>query len=218
MPENKVLFVLVLLAVLSVFSSFATVPQSEYLSVLHALSVGFFGSSIFYLFVVYIPERRKRNRVRTRLQEQYKSIKLDGIGLMLMLSRSQPYRDREKLLDLKEFRKFFEEPVEPNMSRWACFANGLQDNEYHLRELLYYLRMLNDEIQYAMTTIDIHDEEVIKFLKNCSQVLSRMDMIQPDYDDVKLLCRNLWSLYTGFDFVEGQRETDIIQDMIDRIR
>lgn len=218
MPEKKVLIVLVILTVASVLASFVTVSQGDYLSILHALSVGFFGSSIFYFFVVYIPERSKRKRVRIRLQYQYRTIKLDCIELMLMLSNSQPYRCREKLLDLKEFRKFFNELVEPHKPRWYAFASGLEENEYHLRELLYYLRMLNDEIRDAMTTIDIHDEEVIRFMKNCSHVLSRLDMIQPDYDDIKLLCRNLWSLFTGFDHVTGQRETDIIQDMIDKIK
>ena len=73
------------------------------------------------------------------------------------------------------------------------------------------------KIRHAMAAIDIHDEEVTKYLKNCSQVLSRMYMIHNDYEDIKLLCRNLWSLYTGYSFAEGYKDTDIIQDMIDRI-
>lgn len=154
--------------------------------------------------------------MRNRLQEQYTYMKLDGIDLLLRLSDSQSYQDRENLLDQQEFRRYFKCRDSSDISRWDAVANGLQENEYHLRELLYYLRMLNEEIRHAMTTIDIHDEEVNNYLKNCSQVLSRMDMIQNDYDDIKLLCRNLWSLYTGFS-PKGYQDTDVIQDMIERI-
>ena len=104
------------------------------------------------------------------------------------------------------------------MDRWHAVANGLQRNEYHLREVLYYLRMLNEEIRHAMTAIDIDDEGVTGYLTHYSQVLSRMDMIENDYDDIKLLCRHLWSFYTGFSFVKGYPDTDVIQDMIDRIK
>ena len=137
---------------------------------------------------------------------------------MLSNSQSYPYRDRENLLDQQEFKRFFKCDVSPGMSRWDAVATGLEENEYHFREVLYHLRMLNEEIRRAMIVIDIDDEEVTGYLKNCSQVLSRMDIIQNDYDDIKLLCRNqLWPLYTGFT-AKGYRDTDKIQDMIDRIK
>ena len=214
-PEKKALIVLV---VLSAASIMAVLGTGSHISVVHSLSAGLFSSSIFYFFVIYIPERQKRKRVRTRLQKQYRSIKLDIIDLLLMLSNSQFYRDRENLLDQQEFKRFFKCAVSPGMNRWHAVANGLQQNEYHLREVLYYLRMLNEEIRHAMTAIDIDDEEVAGYLKSCSQLLSRMDMIQTDYDDIKLLCRNvLWSLYTGYN-AKGYPGTDVMQDMIDRIK
>ena len=216
-PEKKALIVLV---VLSVASIMAVLGTSSYVSVVHGLSVGLFSSSIFYFCIVYIPERQKRKRVKIRLQEQYRSIKLRVVDLLLMLSntRSYPYRDRENLLDQQEFKRFFKCAVSRDMDRWHAVANGLQRNEYHLHEVLYYLRMLNDEIRHAMTAIDIDDEGVTGYLTHYSQVLSRMDMIQNDYDDIKILCRHLWSLYTGFSFVDGYPDTDVIQDMIDRIK
>ena len=213
-PEKTVLIVLVVLSAASIIAGLGT---SSHVAVVHSLSVGLFSSSIFYFCVVYIPERQKRKRVRDRLLEQYRSIKLDIIDLLLILSNSQFYPDRENLLDQQEFKRFFKCAVSQNMDRWHAVASGLEENEYCFRELLYYLRMLNDEIRHAMAAIDIHDEEVTKYLKNCSQVLSRMDMIHNDYEDIKLLCRNLWSLYTGYSFAEGYKDTDIIQDMIDRI-
>ena len=213
-PEKTVLIVLVVLSTASIIAGLGT---SSHVAVIHSLSVGLFSSSIFYFCVVYIPKRQKRKRVRNRLQEQYRSIKLRVVDLLLMLSNSQSYRNRENLLIQQEFRRFFNCNVSPDMRRWDAIANGLQGNEYHFREVLYYLQMLNEEIRHAMTVIDIDDEEVTEYLIHCSQVLSRMDMIQNDYEDIKLLCRNLWSLYTGYSFVEGYRDTDVIQDMIDRI-
>lgn len=218
MPKKKILLLLVVLSFGSILAGFLTVPERNYLLVMHSLSVGFVGSSIFYFFVVYIPERQKRKRVRTRLEKQYKSIKLDCIHLFLIVSNSQDFKNRELLLNLKEFRCFFNEGISSDMTRWDAVANGLQGYEYGLNELLYFLRLLNEEIRHAMTTVDIHDEEVNAYLKHCSQVLSRMDMVQPDYDDIKLLCRNLWGLFTGFAFTNGgYKETDVIQEMINRI-
>ena len=107
-----------------------------------------------------------------------------------------------------------------NKSRWYAVANGLQRNEYHFREVLYYLRMLNDEIQHAVTAIDINDEEVTGYLISYSQFLSRMDIIQNDYEDIKLLCRDLlWPLYTGYSSTsdEPYPNIDVMQDKIDRI-
>ena len=216
-PEKTVLIVLVVLLVASIMAGLGT---SSHVAVIHSLSAGLLSSSIFYFCVVYIPERQKRKRVRTSLQKQYRSIKLDIIDLILMLSNSQfyPYRHRENLLDQQEFKRFFKCAVSPDMDRWHAVANGLQRNEYHLREVLYYLRMLNEEIRHAMTAIDIDDEGVTGYLTHYSQVLSRMDMIENDHDDIKLLCRHPWSFYTGFSFVKGYPDTDVIQDMIDRIK
>ena len=124
-PEKTVLIVLFVLSVANIMAGLAT---NSYVSVLHNLSIGFVGSCIFYFCVVYIPEQQKRKRVRDGLQEQYRSIKLRVVDLLLMLSNSQsyPYRDRENLLDQKEFKRFFKCDVSPGMSRWAAVANGLQ--------------------------------------------------------------------------------------------
>ena len=102
--------VLIGLFVLSLVNIMAGLATNSWASVLYTLSVGFVGSFIFYLFVVYIPERQKRKRVKIRLQKQYRSIKLDIIDLLLRLSNSQFYQDRENLLDQQEFRRFFDIP------------------------------------------------------------------------------------------------------------
>lgn len=215
--------VLIGLFVLSVANIMVGLEAGSQASVLHTLSVGFVGSCIFYFFVVYVPERQKRKRVRDGLREQYRSLKLDIIHLLLRMSDSEfyPYRDRENLLDQQEFRRFFKCRVSPNMDKWHAVVNGFLNNEDYLREVLYSLRMLNEEIRRAMTVIDIDDEEVTGYLVHYSQVLSRMDMIQNDYEDIKLLCRDLlWPLYTGFSFTGGypKSDVDVTKDMIDRIK
>ena len=220
--EKKVLFLLVVLSAVSITYDSGT---SSHAAITQSLSAGLFSSSIFYFFVVFIPECQKRKRVRTWLQEQFRSTKLNIINLLLMLSNSQyyPYQNRDNLLDQKEFKRFFKCAVSPDMSRWDAVASGLEENEYHFREVLYYLRMLNEEIRRAMIVIDIDDQDVARYLISYSQFLSRMDIIQNDYEDVKLLCRDLlWPLYTGFKpkTAEGYPDTDsdITQDMIDRIK
>ena len=160
----------------------------------------------------------KGKRARDKLREQYRSTKLNIIDLLLTLGNSQSYQDRENLLDQQEFKRFFKCAVSPDMSRWDAVASGLEENDYHFRDVLNHLHMLNDEIRRAITAIDIDNVKVTEYLSHYSQVLSRMDMIENDYDDIKLLCRHLWSFYTGYSFVDGYPDTDVMQDMIDRIK
>ena len=122
------------------------------------------------------------------------------------------------LLDQEEFKRYFKNNNSNNENRWDAVANGIQDNEYYLNEILYELRVLNDEIKFVRSNIDIHDEEVFQFLNNLSQIIHRMESTKPEYDDIKSFCRFLWEIFTGWSIIDGYRKTDIIADMIGRIK
>ena len=87
-------------------------------SLLYAVSLALFTSSIFYTFTVIVPEIRQRHRVRKRLQQQYRSFKRRCIDLFLIASQSQDYQNRENLLEHQEFRRYFSICNSNGQSRW----------------------------------------------------------------------------------------------------
>ena len=207
---------LVFLTLVFLFIGAITVDSIGYRNMINSLSVGFVVSSIFYFLVVYMPEYKRRSIVRESLYNQYKQFKMSCINTFLIISDSQEYSDKEELLNLSEFRRYFKEDNKKGDNRWSAVANSLQENEYYLKEVIYYLRILNEEIRYTRNTIHLNDPEVFDFLNRLSQLIVRMESTERDYNDIKSLCRFLWSIFTGWNWIEGYRESDLIKDMIGR--
>jgi hypothetical protein len=218
MPERKIFWFLVIATVVCLTVSVITTPDKNYILLVNALSVGFVISAIFYFIVVYLPESQKRSRIFRSMKRQYENFKKSCISTFLILSSSQEYQHREMLLDQEEFKRYFKNSNANDENRWDAVANGIQNNEYYFGEILYELRVLNDEIKFVRSAIDIHNEDVFQFLNNLSQIIHRMESTKPEYDDIKSFCRFLWEIFTGWSFIDGYRKTDIIADMIERIK
>ena len=107
--------------------------------------------------------------------------------------------------------------IDNNKNRWHAIMNGINDSEYLLRDLLYELEIFSKETLYLLSMVDIHDEEVFSFLKRMSHIIYRMRDVKTKYDDIKTLGRFLWEIFSGWSFVEGYRDHDIIESMINRI-
>ncbi len=218
MPERKIIWILVLTLVVFSILSVTTVPNNNYYSLINSFSVGFVISIIFYFIVVYLPENQRKARIYRSMDQQYRVFKESCISTFLILSDSQEYEHRENLLNQEEFRRYFKNNNDQNENRWDAVANGIQNNEFYLNEIIYELRMLNEEIKFIRSSVNIHDEEVFQFLKRLSHMIHRMESTKPDYDDIKSFCGFLWSLFTGWSFIEGYRKTDIVTEMIERIK
>ena len=217
MPDRKITWFLGILMVGCLIVGVETTPVKNYILLVNALSVGFVISAAFYFLVVYLPESQKRSRIYRSMEKQYQFFKKSCISTFLILSNSQDYPHSEMLLDQEEFRRYFEHKNTNNRKRWDAVINGIQDNEYYLNEILYELRVLNDEIKFVRSAIDIHDEEVFLYLNTLSRIILRMEATKPEYDDIKSLSRFLWEIFTGRSFIDD-RKTDIIADMIGRIK
>lgn len=213
MPEQKIILFLIASTAVCLFIVVATTPNNQYSLLINTLSVGFVISATFYFIVVYLPGQQKKGRVYRSMERQYQAFKKSCIDKFLILSNSQEYEHREMLLDQKEFRRYFK-----NENRWETVVNGIQNNEYYLNEILYELRVLNDEIKFVKSAIDIHDEEVFQFLNSLSHIIHRMESTKPEYDEIKSFCRFLWEIFTGWSFADGYRKTDIVEDMIKRVK
>ena len=218
MLDRKLIIFILSLTAVSLFAGIATVPNKNYYSVIHALSVGFVISSIFFFIVVYLPATQKRNRIVRSFDNQYFQFKKACISTFLIVSKSQEYQNREVLHNHEEFRRYFSNYVTDDQTRWDAIANGIQDNEYYLNELLYELRILNDEIRFVRSNIDIHDDEVFDFLNRLSQIIHRMESTQPEYEDIKSFCRFLWELFSGSRHSSDSEKKDLVLDMINRVK
>ena len=218
MPDKKITIGLIVATLLCLLLGMLTTPNKDYGLLLNTLSVGFVISTIFFFIVVYLPEMQRRSRVYRSIEKQYEQFKLSCIDTFLILSNSQEYSHREMLLDHHEFKRYFSNRNIQNQVRWDVVINEIQDKQYYLNELLYELRVLNDEIRFVRNSIDIHDEGVFSFLNKLSQIIYRMESTTRDYDSIKSFSRFLWEIFTGWSFVDGYRKTDLIRDMISRIK
>lgn len=88
MLDKKLTIVLIFLTLISLAIGMTTVDSNGYGSMINSLSVGFVVSSIFYFLVVYMPEYKRRNMARERLEDEYIRFKMSCINTFLILSDS----------------------------------------------------------------------------------------------------------------------------------
>ena len=218
MLDKKLTTILNILALIFLAIAVKTVDGIGYESMLYSLSMGFIVSYIFYFLVVYIPEYKRREILSESLESQYLQFKKSCIDVFLIISDSQEFSNKEELLYPSKFRNYFNKENKNGEIRWGVIANCLQENEYYLREIIYYLQMLNEEIKYTRYSVSLSDPEVFEFLNRLSQLIARMKSTERDYDDIKSFCGFLWSIFTGWDWTKGYNESDIIKDIIGRAK
>lgn len=185
---------------------------------INSLSLGFLISAIFYFLVVYLPEKSRRDLYHNSLKRQFEEFRLSCIGIFLILSHSQGYKHKRNLLDQTEFRRYFKNSNESGVERWSTVAEGLEANRYYLRDVVHELRMLNDELRFFRSSVQFHDSQVHDFLHQLSKELARLENTEPQYDDIKLFCQFLWSIFTGWNWIEGYSKVNIVEDVINRAR
>ena len=173
------------------------------------LSIGFLVSVIFYLLVVWFPNRQRRNLIKRNFEEQYKMFKRDTIKIFLsILELGNDFDLPSKLSDVKEFRDYFK-------NRWGGVLNGL--DEYHLKDLLVTLEIFRNEVSYVLNNVNISDPEVFALLKRLSQAVYSLKNSSFKDDEIKEFEHFVWQLFGGFSLAEGCKDHDIIKIMINKI-
>ncbi len=196
-----------------VFSSF---PAAN--PIIFDLSTGFLVSVMLYWLVVWFPDRQRKRLLKRNFQEYYRLFKEDSIGIFLGGCGISYEADLPtKLSDPREFRKYFKEAVSDGQNRWDCFLNGLYKNDRPLKDLLVEMEILMNEVAFVLNNVRIDDRDVFAFFKRLSQAVYRLKNSTPEYDEVKPLSRFVWELFAGWSFIEGSRDTDIVEVMIRKI-
>jgi hypothetical protein len=166
-----------------------------------------------YYLVVRVPEQSKKRRLRANLEVAYKNFKEDSIAVYLGCFMSSYPSELPKILSERTaFREFFNEPHVPGQDRWHAVANGLDD--YRIKTIVLELEILMQEIHFTLGAIDVKDPRVFQFLKNLSKIIYRSKNWTTEYDDVKSIMRFLWTLHSGWSWIEGYPEVDPVAVVI----
>lgn len=185
-------------------------------SIVFNLSIGYLVSMFFWLLVVYFPERSRRLILRDNLSRRYQDFREDTIQILLWASIG-PHDSQlpKELCDHRKFREFFDES---NKAHWYAALNGLQGNKDRIDDLLLELELFAGEVSYVLNNVHIQDPKVHSFFKRLSENIYRLKNSSVySYDQVKYLGGFLWGIHARWNIIDGQREDDAIQDMIDAL-
>lgn len=177
------------------------------------MSVGVLASVFMYYLVVRVPECSRRRRIRESLKLTYSACKEACTSVYLgCFMRSYPGTLPRELCEMNRFREFFKEEHTHGQTKWDAVANGLTEDR--LKELVVELEILMNEIHFTLSAVDVQDPEAFRFLKTLSRALYRSKNWSTDYDSTKSLLGFLWSLHTGWSWIEGYRPTDPVANII----
>ena len=180
------------------------------------ISLSFIVSVIFYLLVVWLPAKRKRNLIKYNYKKQYSAFK-KGMIIVFLSACNQSYNSKllNKLNIQSEFKRYFEEQVSQSQNRWHVVINGLE--EQHLKDILMELELFVNETDYVLNNIEFKDKKVFEFLNELKRTVYRLKNSTLEYKDVKMISQFIWQIFTGWSWSDGYPESDIIQDMINEI-
>ncbi|WP_250523474.1 MULTISPECIES: hypothetical protein [unclassified Caballeronia] len=182
-------------------------------SILFNLAIGFLTSAFFWLLVVYLPERRLREILRSNLRRRYREFREGVIGTLLGASDgSYDPRLREELCDHQKFREYF---GSDKFAKWYAALNEMQSRPELLGDIVMEMKMLSDEVAYVFSRVDVSDEGVHRFFRRLNEHLYRLKNESVySYDPVKYVGRFVYGILAHWDIATGEIESDIIDDMI----
>ncbi len=180
------------------------------------ITVGVIVSLFVYILVVRVPEHQKRRRLKANLRRQYDALKEETIIQFLWACNAPASTEQiERLKNRNEFKDFFKERVSESQDRWHAVMNGLDETK--ISAIVHELRIFRDEVEYVLAAVDVTDPQVFAFMKGLTRILRGGECWSEDYDHVKALAGFMWSVHTGWDWVQGYTGRDAISDMIDRV-
>lgn len=196
---------------------------SDIFAVLTNLLTGGFVSFLFYYLVVYLPENQRKIIIKLNLQKMYSRIKRDILWAVVRASIEGGRRDLppdfdfvDKLASVKIFRETFEGGREANEGFYA-FENQMSRKTQEFSDIVLSLTMLSKQIEYVLHNYNITNREIFDFFKRLELLLMKIQANGAGYDESKPLCRFIWEVCAGWDWVKGDIGHDRIQKMIDEL-
>ncbi len=175
-------------------------------------------SVLIYLLISWWPDKKKKIALRAYLNSHYIELRNELIYQYLWACGEPADADVVKgLEDQQKFRTFFTEKVSTSQERWHAVANGLSSSEERLLAVLLALKRFQTELDVCVTLSAVNIEQGgFMRLRHLSQdlKLTREQAVLHDYDGIKQLCKFLWSLHTGWSFVDGYTGVDHVKKSI----
>jgi len=219
---NSIIHFITLLAFVACILFFVNAQENNLSNLLtdfiYAISISTIAAYIFYIFNIFLPEKKRKAIIKKNFEEQYLFFKEECIYLFLSaLGQSSNNEIWEKLCNLEEFKNYFKENYNDSQDRWHKVWQELDGPL--LEDLLIQLSILRDEVAFILNKMEINEKNVLSFFRLLSQRVYNFKArgINMEYEDKKSLLSFLWELFTGWSFVDGYREEDIVKLMIKEI-
>lgn len=189
--------------------------MSEIMDFIYGIALATIAAYIFYIFQIFIPEKKRRKIVKENFKLNYTLFKRDCISIFLSILYPSYESDLpEQLSSSQEFKKYFKENFARDQNRWHVVLNGLNENS--IKKLLVQFEILSKEVDFFINNIGLIDEEVFAFLKRLKIAIYSLKKTSGDYDEIRMLSSFLWELFAGWSFVSGYRKNDIFEEMLDK--
>ncbi|NDV26190.1 hypothetical protein [Desulfovibrio sp. JC010] len=221
--RNVALIVLVSIAVFYlVLDAFLNLKlASTYLKlelILFNLAIAILSSAIFFVFIVYIPERRRQLIILNNLKNVYKDFKCECISLFL--SAGKDYFDAnidcelvESLVSPENFKKYFSIKDDGLSDRWILISNNFDYDPYYRKALDEEIVIFLKEIEFLLVKFDFDADEEFRFFKNVYRLLFKYRDAQED--DFKMFFGILWQIFAAWSWIDGYSDEDYFSKRID---
>jgi hypothetical protein len=174
-------------------------------------------SFVFYYLVVHLPEKRRRNRIRNNFLNTYLAIK-EGLLWQIVFGSIHAGRHDlntsseqvELLKDVKSFRATFSGGKEAHEG-WYAFSNHMTNDTPEFREILLLLSQLRMHVEYVLFQDVFEDQELLDFFTRLRRHLLRLERTDASDYEKRPLISFLYELLSGWNFIEGYRDFDLIE-------
>lgn len=217
------LFILnaVLLVTLSILQFIGAMGDITWWSDAYAIAsnilISCFVSFIFYFLLVHVPESRRSEMLKKNALSVYRSVKKDILFNVLSASIKGGRKDIEltyelidKLMKPENFRHKFEDGREADEGFYA-FENQMSHETYEFVEITHQLGILSRHLNFLMHNFPFKDGELFQYITRLENLLLRIQASGAGYDESKPLCRFVFQIYAGWDWVSGYIGYDRIE-------
>lgn len=195
------------------------IPERINSDILVPIFIGFISSYIFYILVVYYPQKRRLDIVRDHLERTFIVFKRELINSFLeKLKRnySQKAELVNNLQDIKNFKRYFSDVKnELDQTRWNIIQDALDQDEEYKEAMVYQLSFLRESVLYILNNVKINDEDVIIRLESLSENIYYI-MNNNDEGQTKRMSNILLEIFEGGISKASERE-DLLKTVIKRL-
>ena len=175
-------------------------------------------SVFIYVLISWWPEKRKKAALQSYLNSRHDEL-LDELipHYLSACDQGSELGSIDQLKDQQFFRQFFKVKFNDTQTRWDAVTNRLLSEDGSLINVLVALKRFQTEIDFCVTLSAVNVEQGgFSRLRHISQDLKRVreQAVIEESDGVKQMSKFLWSLHTGWSFVEGYSGRDHVKESI----